>query len=232
MIANLRSTFPVYPLIVHELKAHSDIAESLRRLPAFRSPSLSALASAENNSRASVNGPGSVTLTSRDKSSEDEVEEKLFDARVKIKVAISGYAMHIPADARNDLFEKLDEILSEDSWYDEDELPREDSIRDFIKWTIFAKYFNWASIGVSDDGGLLVAYSSSTSLLTLNFLGGDQISWTSKIESEIGIDYAAGKSHLRSFAPLAKIYMAEQVKKWPQSQSQTSITSSVTARQD
>ena len=50
-------------------------------------------------------------------------DERIFDALVRLKVAVSHYAMHLPATERTRLFSRLDEVINKEDWHEEDQLP-------------------------------------------------------------------------------------------------------------
>jgi hypothetical protein len=135
------------------------------------------------------------------------LQQRVFDSAVEMKVAVSQYAMHLSPETRQKLFHDLDEVVNVDDWYEEDTLPRYDSFRDFLKWTIYSNRFNWVSIGVSGDGNILVAWKSQFALLTANFHGRSRVMWTVTRTSPHGETYAAGESPLHFFEKEASLYL-------------------------
>lgn len=134
-------------------------------------------------------------------------DEKLFDSLVQLKVAVSQYAMHLPADERHRIFERLDSVINLDDWHEEDKLPRLESFRDFLKWMIYAKHFQWSSIGVSDEGNILVVWITPDVTLTANFAGQNKVAWTATIETATPRDHAVGTYSLQNFAKQALFYL-------------------------
>jgi hypothetical protein len=135
------------------------------------------------------------------------LQQRVFDSGVEMKVAVSQYAMHLSPETRQKLFHDLDEVVNVDDWYEEDTLPRYDSFRDFLKWIIYSKRFNWVSIGVSDEGSILVAWKSQHALLTANFNGKSRVLWTATRTSPQGDTHAAGESPLQFFEREASLYL-------------------------
>lgn len=133
--------------------------------------------------------------------------QRVFDAIVEMKVAVSNYAMHLAPETRAKLFHDLDEIVNVDDWYEEDALPNTVSFRDFLKWTIYSKRYNWLSIGFSDEGNILVAWRSQYGLLTATFRGNTRVLWTATRSSPEGETYAAGESTLQFFEREARLYL-------------------------
>lgn len=134
-------------------------------------------------------------------------QQRVFDARVEMKVAVSNYAMHLAPETRAKLFHDLDEVINIDDWYEEDALPNTVSFRDFLKWTIYSKRYNWLSIGFSDEGNILSAWKSGYGLLTATFRGNSRVLWTATRSSPDGETYAAGESTLQFFEREARLYL-------------------------
>jgi hypothetical protein len=140
-----------------------------------------------------------------------QLESKLFDALVKLKVAVAKYAMHISSDERHRIFEELDSLLNCDDWHEGDTLPAADSLVAFLKWSIYSKRIDWTSLGVSNEGHILVAWRSPRVQLTAAFAVPDEVKWTARVESKTGIEHAAGKSSLQYFAKQFSFVFSESV---------------------
>jgi hypothetical protein len=134
--------------------------------------------------------------------------ERLFDILVLLKVSVSQYSMHLKRDERHKIFLGLDEVLNIDDWHEGDRFPEVASLRAFLKWAIYASFREWTSLGVADDGNILVAWDSERGRLTANFSSSDEVRWTARIHSAAGVEYAAGKSTLQYFAKQARFYLA------------------------
>jgi len=135
------------------------------------------------------------------------VEEKLFNVLVALKVSVSLYAMHLSHDARYKIFNQLDAIINPDDWHEEDALPRPEAFQEFLKWLIYARCFDWTSLGVSDEGHILIAWTTANALLTANFGGSGEVRWTTRVQSDSGVEHAAGKSSLKYFEKQARFYL-------------------------
>jgi hypothetical protein len=134
-------------------------------------------------------------------------EERVFDALVLLKVAVSEYAMHLDASERRKIFEDLDDVLNVEDWHDGDRFPEIASFRAFLKWAVYASFREWTSLGVSDDGNVLLAWQTDRGLLTANFASTGDVRWTAKITSLTGVEYAAGRSTPQYFAKQARFYL-------------------------
>jgi hypothetical protein len=154
--------------------------------------------------------PKSVTRTAPQQSS---FEERIFGSLASLKVAVSQYAMHLSSPERHRIFDQLDFVINEDDWHEEDNLPRTQSFQDFLKWMIYSKYFQWTSIGVSDEGNILVAWKTDRVLLTANFASPDNVRWTAQISSESGeVGHTVGKCPLRLFSEQALFFLRPRVR--------------------
>lgn len=138
-------------------------------------------------------------------------EEQIFNSLVSLKVSVSQYAMHLTTEERHRIFAELDSLINVDDWHEGDTLPNIIAFRDFLKWMIYSKYFKWISLGVSDEGGMTVAWKTKRVLLTAKFsglAGQDGVKWTAQILSEKGeTGYAVGKCPLRLFSEQAMFYL-------------------------
>ena len=153
-----------------------------------------------------VGAPSSNSVV-RNTPVQPDLRQRVFNSGVEMKVAVSQYAMHLSPETRQKLFHDLDEVINVEDWYEEDILPRYDSFRDFLKWTIYSKRFNWVSIGVSNEGNILVAWKSKHALLTANFDGRSRVLWTAKRTSSQGDTHTAGDSPLQFFEKGATFYL-------------------------
>lgn len=153
--------------------------------------------------------PARSETTTRSSPRSPSLPERLFDALVNLKVSVSQYAMHVSQEQRDKIIHQLNETINVDVWYEEDQLPQERSFRQLLKWAIHSKRYGWTSIGVADDGNILVAWNSPKTLLTANFSGDGLVRWTARVKTEEGVDHAAGKCSLRSFTKQVQFYFAD-----------------------
>jgi hypothetical protein len=130
--------------------------------------------------------------------------EKLFNSLVELKVGVAEYAMHLTPDVRAKIFKDLDDLLNVDDWHEDDLLPRLLSFRDFLKWTIYSKRFNWLSLGFSDEGNVLVAWKSGKGMLTASYDGAGRVWWTAAITLDGELNHVAGDSTLEYFETEAR----------------------------
>ena len=122
---------------------------------------------------------------------------------------MSKYAMHIARAERDRLFSQLDDLLSNEDWDEEDELPRSESFLDFLKWTVFSGRYRFVSLGLSDEGFILCAIKSDLALITANFVGDGHVYWSARVCFEGEIELTAGKTSLRYFAKQVRFSLEE-----------------------
>jgi hypothetical protein len=135
-------------------------------------------------------------------------EERIFDALVSLKVSASFLSMHLSADERHRLFDALDETINVDDWHEGDKLPAVSSFQEFLRWMIYSRNADWTSIGVSENGTILVAWRKERSMLTADFEGGNSVRWTVRLMGEDGeVGHAAGRCPLKLFAEQAGFYL-------------------------
>jgi hypothetical protein len=136
--------------------------------------------------------------------------ETLFDRLVALKVAASQYAMHLVSQERHRIFARLDAVINIDDWHEEDALPELESFKNFLKWIIYSKSFDWSSIGVSNEGNILVAWSRQRLALTANFAVKNKVTWTAVVQTDSGPAHAVGSCSLQHFADQALFYLGSE----------------------
>jgi hypothetical protein len=135
-------------------------------------------------------------------------EETLFNNLVSLKVATSLYAMHLSAEERARLFARLDSVINTEDWHEDDSLPRSESFVNFLKWMVYSNDFSWSSIGVSNEGNVLVAWSRPDLVLTAQFFVQNKVTWTSTVETKEGPAHTVGTCSLQYFATQALFYLS------------------------
>jgi hypothetical protein len=130
--------------------------------------------------------------------------ETIFNALVQLKVGVAEYAMHLAPDVRAKIFKDLDDLLNVNDWYEDDVLPKFLSFRDFLKWTIYSKRFNWLSLGFSEEGNVLAAWKSEKGMLTASYDGAGRVWWTMAITVDGELNHVAGESTLEYFEAEAR----------------------------
>lgn len=137
--------------------------------------------------------------------------QRIDDTLVSLKSVVAQYAMHLSAEQRISIFDQLENVINVDDWYEEDEFPKLSALKDLLAWSIYANVPQWHSLGVDDEGDILIAWHSDTVTLTANFDGNRLVRWTSRYQSgDEKAAHAAGDCSLRQFAKQAKFYLQEE----------------------
>jgi hypothetical protein len=156
----------------------------------------------------SLIGGTSSPIEARLRSVERPFAQRVEAALVELKTATAQYAMHLSAAQREAVFGQLENIINVDDWYEEDIFPKLGAFKDLLAWSIYAAVPQWHSLGVDDDGDVLVAWHSDEMTLTANFDGNRLVRWTSRYKDEgDNAAHAAGDCSLRQFAKQAKFYL-------------------------
>jgi hypothetical protein len=207
----LNATFQAPPLIFTGAQGEiADLAERLRGQRALLKE-LSGSASAFGMGRrerliVTSNKPATVTAPIPHEAS---FEEKLFDVRVKLKVLVAQYAMHVSEPDRDRIFKQLDDIINIEDWHVEDVFPKHEAFQELLKWSIYSHDYDWTSLGVSDQGDILVSWITDSALLTANLAGKGVVRWTARIKSQTGLEHAAGSCSLQYFQKQAQFYLQQ-----------------------
>jgi hypothetical protein len=204
----LHATFPTSPVIfsgAHNPIKYDLVASQRRTIAALGAwPMPQGLMPTQNITL----GPQKSETVLRSVTHSADFHESIFNSLVSLKVAVSKYAMHLSSAERKRIFEQLDSVINVDDWHDGDDLPKPNSFEEFLKWMIYSKYFKWTSIGVSQEGNIMVAWRTRRVLLTANFAGADNVRWTAQIHSDVGeTGHTVGKCPLRLFAEQAIFYL-------------------------
>jgi hypothetical protein len=171
-------------------------------------PSASAVVPAPSAGAAWEAAVGQTPLVLQRIGTSQTIDEQIFDRLVALKVLASQFAMHLAKDQQSRLFDELDYLLAVDGWDAEDALLDIRSFRSFLRWIIYAKFFSWESLGISNKGTVLAAWQSERTLMTADFVEGERVIWTVKHRSDVDPEgeYAAGDSSLKSFARQTDFY--------------------------
>ncbi len=137
------------------------------------------------------------------------LSEQLFDKSVQLKVQISQFAMHLSREDRSRTFQEIDRLLNVEDWYEEDQLPNDVAFQELVKWAVYAKNYDWTSLGISNSGAMLVAWRVSQSIMTATFSGVRSVRWTVRMGSKDGDSSIVGQSPLLDFARQSDFYLAE-----------------------
>jgi hypothetical protein len=110
-------------------------------------------------------------------STDNAVEERLFDALSRVKRLTAMVAMHLDAAWRENLFIQLDGLHDPAEWEVDDEPVKESSFATFLKAIVEIRPERRPGLGLSQAGHLIAAWTTGRDRLTIEFLPNDQVRW-------------------------------------------------------
>jgi hypothetical protein len=110
-------------------------------------------------------------------STDNAVEERLFDALSRVKRLTAMVAMHLDAAWRQNLFSQLDGLHDPAEWELDDEPVKESSFATFLKAIVEIRPERRPGLGLSQAGHLIAAWTTGRDRLTIEFLPNDQVRW-------------------------------------------------------
>jgi hypothetical protein len=142
-------------------------------------------------------GANPFLLIARD--SDEQRPEKLFDALASFKVLTSQVAMHIDIDVRNKLFKQLDELIDQEEWDDNDDIPEISSYRTLLRTILIMNPIKIPGLGINSSGRLLAAWLTGPDRLTIECFPQDRLRWSLSVNDSGERRTAAAESHLKYF---------------------------------
>jgi len=137
------------------------------------------------------------------------LEELLFDACAKVKIATSQVSMHIRGDWREKLFRQLDLIHDIDDWDSEDNPIDEGSFKNFLRWYLYEKPNRSPGIGLSSSGNVVIAWMKAKDRLTIEFEPSGFVSWTVTKFFNGDAERGAGRTSLKRLSTILRPYEPE-----------------------
>lgn len=134
---------------------------------------------------------------------------RLFNASTALKMAASEVSMHLPAEWRRRLFEKIDDLHKPEDWNDAEGLADLASFRTFLRTVLRLGAMKRMSLGISDDGHILAGWRRGNDSLSLAFLPSDRIRWSVVEHVGTDIDSAAGTTTFERLPEVLKPYKPE-----------------------
>jgi len=125
------------------------------------------------------------------------LEGKLFDSKAAFKIAFASIAMHFPAEWRERFFRQVDRLLDSEEW-DPDDLPvRPESSLSFLRMIVFLRPDKPPSLGATDDGNLVAAWTKGESRLTIICGPNDHVRWVISQNVDGERETAAGSTSVK-----------------------------------
>jgi len=110
-------------------------------------------------------------------SSFETLDERLFDATVSVKIALSQVSMHMDRSWRDTLFHQIDSLHDVDEWEEDDKPIDKRSFASFIRWIILINPQRLPGMGLSYIGNVIAAWTHGSDRLTAEFLPDDRVKW-------------------------------------------------------
>lgn len=139
-----------------------------------------------------------------------EIDTKLFESRSSFKVAFANIAMHLSSDWRSKLFSQIDALLSPGDWEASDLPVSGDSSLCFIRTILYLKPERRPSVGATQDGNLIAAWTNGENRLTLECRPNDLVRWLVTADLNGHKDTAAGFTTIVSLRTILQPYRPEQ----------------------
>ena len=95
----------------------------------------------------------------------------------QIQTSISQVSMHLPTGFSALLSRQFADMLDEDAWEDEDEIPSDAAISNFLRVLMLTSASKCPSIGTNGKGSITAAWINGESRLIVECLLNDNVSW-------------------------------------------------------
>ena len=132
------------------------------------------------------------TSSPHEATEENPMAERLYDSLAAAKTMTSRVAMHMNHELRVRLFSKLDALLDEENWYEEDPPVKSESFATFLRFLLFMNPSRLPGLGASDDGDLVVGWDVGPDRLTLIFMPDDTVRFVSSCMVDEEREYVSG----------------------------------------
>ncbi len=140
---------------------------------------------------------------------EEPLEERLFDARAKVKIMTSAVSMYIPPALKEKLFHQIDMLHDTDEWESEDVPVNELSFKSFLAAFIQINPERGPGLGLSYTGNLMANWVTNKNRLIIEFLP-NSVKWviTRFIDDEP--EHFTGNTKISRLLESLKPYNPEQ----------------------
>jgi hypothetical protein len=139
----------------------------------------------------------------------EDKQLRLFNIAAALKIAVSEVSMHLPADWRRRLFEKIDVLHEPDNWEEDDKLASLGAFKTFLHTVLDQGPIYRMSLGVDLEGNILAGWRRGRDTLTLTFLPGDRVRWSIVQHIDGEIETASGHTTVDRLPIALKSYSPE-----------------------
>jgi hypothetical protein len=136
--------------------------------------------------------------------------ERLFNVLVNAKVFTAQVAMHLDRNWRNKLFANLDDLLDPNDWHEDDEPMLSSSFATFLRMILHIRPVRSPSLGLSNQGHLMAAWTSGENRLALECLPQDLIRWSVSCKIDEELERAVGETPVRRVLAVLAPYGPER----------------------
>lgn len=162
----------------------------------------------------STNNRGQSTWVVPNKDESLPPEFKVLERAFELKILASQYAIHLTDERRKKLFNEIDRLINPASWYDDDILLTNGSLRAFLRWTLYSNWLPWTALGVSHSGNLLVSWRRGDDRVTAEVFPEDSIRWTAAVFQEGDQETAVGICVLKRFPAAIQSHLTKAWMQW------------------
>ena len=134
---------------------------------------------------------------------------RLFNTSAALKMAAAEISMHLPAEWRRKLFQKIDDLHEPEDWDDADHTADVGSFRTFLRTVLRFGAMKKMSLGISHDGHILAGWQRGIDSLSLAFLPADRIRWSIVEHVDGETISAAGNTTIEGLPRALKPYNLE-----------------------
>lgn len=138
------------------------------------------------------------------------LSERLFNALAVAKVSVSKIAMHMNAEWRSGLFYQLDELLSEEDWFEDDAVLNGSSFATFLRVVLYLRIQRRPGLGISDRGNLIAAWDSGPNRLTIEFFPKDVCRWILSCRFDADVERSSGQTVIARLPKVLSPYSPDQ----------------------
>lgn len=129
----------------------------------------------------------------------------LSQKRLDLKKSLASISWHLSFDVRTLILKRLDQILEEDEWHTDDQLPDLASWNTFLRMTVYSRPKKVP--GITFHNGSTIAYWDYKDIrVTIECMKDDRIKWTASKLVEGEREISAGEALVKRLAQVLSAY--------------------------
>lgn len=123
---------------------------------------------------------------------------------------IYGISMHLPKGFAVGLNNQFANMMADDAWEDDDELPSMDSLKAFLRMLFLTKATQRPGIGTNGRGSITAFWRVGENRLTIDCLPSGNTRWVlTRVNANREVERAAGECHPNRLSEVLKVYEPE-----------------------